>query len=106
MPAVQRAGVAVWPRPLGVQGVLLLVAGDTAMSARTPAPAGPLVEVYRLDGSTGWVTPQEAATGMIAFGRQRYGPGTPGFAACVQLAVELLAGHGLTPGGQRIGGMS
>jgi hypothetical protein len=37
-------------------------------------------------------------------GRQEYGKGTPAYAAVVMRAVELLAGHGLTPGGQRIGG--
>jgi len=48
----------------------------------------------------------EAARSMIAYGRQQFGEGTPGFAAVVMRAVELLAGHGPTPGGQRIGGTS
>jgi hypothetical protein len=58
------------------------------------------------DDSTAWVSPQEAASGMIAWAAREYGKGTPAFAAVVMRAVELLAGHGLTPGGQRIGGTS
>jgi hypothetical protein len=43
------------------------------------------------------VTVPEAAAGMIAWGRAEFGNGTPAFAAVVMRAVELLAGHGLTP---------
>jgi hypothetical protein len=63
------------------------------------------VQVYRpATGAAGWVTVPEAARSMIAWAAQEYGKGTPAYAAVVMRAVELLAGHGLTPGGQRIGG--
>ena len=48
----------------------------------------------------------EAAHAMIAWAACEYGKDTPAFAAVVLRAVELLAEHGLTPGGQRISGMS
>ena len=65
------------------------------------------VQVYRPGtGAVEWVTVPEAARAMIAWAAQEHGKGTPAFAAVVMRAVELLAGHGLTPGGQRIGGTS
>ena len=63
-----------------------------------------MVQVWRPDtDKIEWVTVQEAAAGMIAWGRQEYGDGTPAFAVCVQKAVELLAEHGFTPAGRKIG---
>jgi hypothetical protein len=40
---------------------------------------------------------------MIAWAAQEYGRGTPAFAVVVMGAVELLAEHGYTPAGERIG---
>jgi len=48
------------------------------------------------------VTVPEAARAMIAWAAWEHGKGTPAFAAVVMRPVELLAGHGLTPSGQRI----
>jgi hypothetical protein len=60
--------------------------------------SGSRVQVYRpATGVTEWVSVPEAARAMIAYGRQQYGEGTPGFAAVVMQAVDLLAGAGLTP---------
>jgi hypothetical protein len=61
------------------------------------------VQVWNPDtGSITWVTPLEAAGGMIAWARQEYGQDTPGFAVVVQRAVTMLAEHGLTPTGRKI----
>jgi len=57
-------------------------------------------------GAVEWVTVPEAARAMIAWAAQEQGRGTPAFAAIVMRPVELLAGHGLRPGGQRISGTS
>ena len=66
-----------------------------------------MVQVYRpATGAVEWVTVPEAAHAMIAWAACEYGKDTPAFAAVVLRAVELLAEHGLTPGGQRISGMS
>ena len=73
----------------------------------TIAQDGPdgLVQVLRpATGAIEWVTVPEAARAMIAYAAQKYGQGSPAYAAMVMRAVELLAGHGFTPGGQRIGG--
>jgi hypothetical protein len=56
------------------------------------------VQVYRpATGAVEWVSPPEAARAMIAWAAQECGRGTPGFAAVVQRAVEMLAAHGLSP---------
>ena len=61
------------------------------------------IAVWRTDtDTTEWVTVPEAARGMIAWGRQAHGEGTPGFAVVVQQAIALLAEHGFTPAGQQI----
>jgi hypothetical protein len=57
-------------------------------------------------GTVEWVTVPEAARSMIAWAAQEHGAGTPAFAAVVMRSVELLAGHGLMPGGQQISGTS
>ena len=63
------------------------------------------VQVWRMDtGNVEWVTPAEAAGGMIAWARQEYGEGTPGFAAVAMKAVALLAEHGLSPTGRKLRG--
>jgi hypothetical protein len=65
-----------------------------------------VIAVLALTGAVEWVTPAEAARAMIAWAAQEYGEGTPGFAAVVLRAVELLAGHGFTPAGKPIAGTS
>ena len=52
------------------------------------------------------MSPQEAAAGMIRYGRAEFGEGTSAFAAVVMRAVELLAEHGFTPAGKPIAGTS
>jgi hypothetical protein len=59
-----------------------------------------MVRIYRPDtGQAETVTVPEAARSMIIWAAQEYGQGTPGFAAVVMRAVEMLAAHGLTPAG-------
>lgn len=76
----------------------------------TAAPTDPQgrphhVQVWRPDtDQIEWVPVQEAAAGMIAWGRQEFGQGTPGFAVVVERAVGLLAEHGFSPAGRKLGG--
>jgi hypothetical protein len=61
------------------------------------------VQVWNPDSnSITWVTPIEAAGGMIAWARREYGQGTPGFAAVAMKAVALLREHGLSPTGRKL----
>jgi hypothetical protein len=77
------------------------------MTTMTQPEPGGRVQLYRpATGAIEWVSVPEAARAMIALGRATYGEGTPGFAATVMRAVEMLAEHGLTPGGELIGGTS
>ena len=63
-----------------------------------PLEPGAQVQVYRLaTGKTEWVSVPEAARSMITWAAHQYGQGTPGFAAVVMQAVQLLAVHGFTP---------
>ena len=69
--------------------------------------AGGKVQVWDMENDRAvWVTPQEAAAGMAAWAAREYGPGTPAHAAAMQQVVAFLAEHGLTPGGDKIGGQS
>jgi hypothetical protein len=79
--------------------------GETMTNEQQPASGHEgQVQVWRPDsGKIEWVSPIEAASGMIAWGKAEYGEGTPAFAAVVHQAIDLLAAHGLTPAGKKIG---